>query len=104
MQKIEGTLASRYSVEYVIREFSTIVNNLAQDSPAKVFKLVENANVEHETLYLPYTPIRAPQQVCGMRITCRLPTFITRSYHMYMVKWSFFVLSIQKKFQKADNI
>ena len=28
----------------------------------------------------------------------------TRSYHMYLVKWSFFVLSNQKKFQKADDI
>ena len=58
MQKIEASLTSRYSVEYVIREFQSIVNNLAPDSPAKVFKLVDR-----ETLYLPYTPVRAPQQV-----------------------------------------
>ena len=58
VQKIEATLTSRYSIEYVIREFQSIVNNLAQDSPGKVFKLVER-----ETLYLPYTPVRAPQQV-----------------------------------------
>ena len=39
---------------------------------------------------------RAPFFSCGAHLT--------RSYHMYMVKWSFFVLSNQQKFQKVDDI
>ena len=33
-----------------------------------------------------------------------VPHLETRSYHIYMVKFSFFVLSNPKKFQKADDI
>ncbi len=74
VQRLSGQLTSRHTVEYVLREFQSIVGSLTHDAPAKVFKLVENASVEHETLYLPYTPARAPTQVRSISGIPRAPT------------------------------